>query len=261
MNKHALHEAAHAVVGWLSGLIIEGVTIEGDLKFGENKHEHTPFRCGLRGAAMLGLGKISKDDIYTRINVHLAATAIESKKFGSPLFGGLNDAWEAICFLTCSMDPEVRSVIRDIHGIMDKNGEDWKSGALEFFVKYGEPVRGLMDSHQTMKSIDALAGQLINRKTLTGFEVASFLEKNWQGSLPEKVKPAGKHPTGLTGNHSLENTVSAGERLIRMAIDILHEYRPKNDSEEEIIESAIRQALQTVFIFNDLLAKHESTEV
>lgn len=261
LRQISLHESSHAVIGWSLGLTINKVTIEGSTVNPDDSD--SPYVCSFAAGPIMANAKLARDEIFANVDMKLASAAIEQKKIGSPYYPGLNDSFEAIHFLTFGGDPDVCEIMKSALEILERpNDKNWLGRALEFYNAHGARVQKLLDDPEISKAVDRLANYLMRRKTVTGYEAVRAIEKGWTGPLPEKAKPADKHPTEFKGVTSIgvENSVSTVKRLAKASLKILRECRPENSREEKILESACRQILGVIFIFHGLLEKIKNTE-
>ena len=253
--QHALHESSHAVPAWFEGVKLHQLTIVGPIHVDISEDRQTPYYCEARYPAIVAFDNdgINAENVFLRINSILAPHVVAEKLTGEKLSGGFYDILEAIDLLTWNyQNSEVNNLVESARRAVDENPNNRKACAIQFYNENNGPVKKCLDDPKMMKAIQKLADFLLKRGRLTGYEVVHFLENVWEGDLPKKARPAGEHSAGVK-TQSLENTISAALRLHKMALEILHEFRPQNEEEEEVIDKAIRQTLNWVFNLEGLM--------
>lgn len=248
-NPEALHESAHATAIWHNGGRLILATISGPLA--ENQIEQTPCYVCYEPPEVKSLDRFSYDDVYFRVMSCLAPRAVEEKFFGKASAASLYDIQKGIRGLSPGFEhPEARPLVESAQKAINNNGK-WEDATKEFYRKHSQPVIDFFNQKTVQDAVAALAEYLAIKGQLTGFEVADFLESIWDGPLPQKVKPASEHSSGLRGG-TLGNTLASTSRLIELIHHNLNECVPENSDEEEILEIAFQHVLVALFKIKEL---------
>ncbi|MFZ2631628.1 MAG: hypothetical protein WA081_05430 [Desulfosalsimonadaceae bacterium] len=222
----ATHEASHAVVQWLRGCKLHLTTITG------------PDR---RGTPCYALATYPRDHRNVEDGTDIASSFLApAALFGIGALGCENDTFEAMLHLTGGT-VEARAMSRVAADLLDKYPDSWEAAARAFFEKFGYVARDLIESEPAKKAINRLAGLLAERGSLSGYEVASFLESNWPGPLPERVIPAGEHSLSLDLKKSSDSdNLMAAKRLLKMSFETI----PLTDETEPAREALLNAIFQ-----------------
>lgn len=248
IKEMALHETAHAFVGWYYGMRLKLVTVIGPLDEKVPEDERTPFYCNFYGEGWISNDMISSKDLLTGLNMRLAPAVVGSKRSGSLSYGELWDVFTAMRFVTWQ-DPTIRALAESAQQIISKNPDDWQESARQFYKKYCGSAQELLSRPKVENTIEVFGEELFQRGCLSGVEAASAFERIWGEPLPKKALPAPEHLIGSRSS-SPEDSFVTVLQMTKHCIEELRKY-----SENEKCERGLNAVLNCFFVLCDINAE------
>jgi len=191
MQKTANHEAAHALVRWVNGFVIDHVTINPSLLETLPKGENAQGVIYTRDPSRDGHTDIIQHPKYLRSgeadSIIAGRVAEELFHKGDPQKGWAQDFRD----LAALMPVDDRTLA--MHQFCSTNpGQTEK-----FYRKFRKQVLDILSSKAGKRAHKAVSKALQNAGTLSGQAAVQILEKSWGKPLPAQAVPASGH-VGLT---------------------------------------------------------------
>jgi len=247
-KRSAAHEALHAISAYCCGLRIKRLTIEGPIEETSPFRLGTPSYCELSVRSRGSLERMTPTEVKEKLLIYLAP-AILGNSDEEMSIGNINDILEFLNYLAWPVQEpeEIRRLVDLAKRTKLKYPDDPRKQAFKFFRKNKETVERFMDLPQVKEAHKSLTNLLLQRGSLSGFEVASHLE---QFILPGKPLPLRDHycpPVGVTPEVALEGA----RRLCQIAVEVLAAGPVIENPECEKGRAAV---LQAVFKLEEIIS-------
>jgi hypothetical protein len=236
------HEAGHVFGAWVGGLVVQQVTICGPRRVvnGQDSFAYTEILSPGTGAlqkgqafddptcegyVLMGLLPILIEERAGHvISKHDSELLMNFLSFGSCLNGGRDTIRAAF---QCAESPD---------------------GPKRFFQSQKNKLERVLQNPRSMRCIEILGSELEGAGRLSGSRAVQVLEIAWGDPLPEKAIPSGQH--GLDYKpRSVPEAIKSVKQMAAMCREVLADAKPKNDTEEALINRIEERLLGIHFDF------------
>ncbi|OQY41783.1 MAG: hypothetical protein B6240_14750 [Desulfobacteraceae bacterium 4572_87] len=241
IQKSCLHESTHAAIAWVRGLKIRELNISEDRWSSGGPEEGSYLFCDIQGTAMTHVGKLTSKDIIDRIMVHLSPQAFSKDLAGDGADADIESAMRFLSFGSVT-DPKARELIesaRELEGSPD--------AAKRFYERHKSMVQDVFDDPKIRSVTKSLAKHLEAVETMSGVEVAQFLEEVHGEPYPKDAVPSREQPVSFRNEQSLAGAIAAVSGLTKAAREILNLARVRDEDEENTQESLMVKLLAIQF--------------